>query len=175
MKKLLVIALCSICLPCAAQWKLPEPDYGEEKPWVEQETTLPDYPKQENWLPFYASSATDNKFYIDSKSITVGKDDVVRYTLITQSPNNVLNTTFEGMRCGTAEFKLYAIGHSDGTWAKPKQTNWQRVLYKDRNRHHSALYDNFFCPKKTMVKDAKEAISALRLGSHPNSSVRPDF
>ena len=48
----------------------------EEKPAKESEVTLPPFPQAENLLPFEGSATTDNKYMVDSESLSVGNDGV---------------------------------------------------------------------------------------------------
>lgn len=170
---LLLPALIPVVLaaPLAAWagWGEFDMDFDNEKPWVELQAQIPAYPKLENALPFIVSGATDNKFFIDPQSISVGEDDVVRYTLIVKSPEGVLNVTFEGISCRSREVKLYAFGKADGTWSRNRYAKWSPIAYQDRNRQHHMLYDDFFCPREISVKDANEAIFALKNGIHPRA------
>jgi len=166
---LLLLVPLSAPIATWAGWGDFEIEFDNEKPWVELQAQLPAYPNPDEALPFFVSAATDNKFFIDPKSISVGTDNVVRYTLIVKSPEGALNVTFEGMRCGSRETKLYAFGHPDGTWSRNRYAKWSPIRYKDRNRQHHMLYDDFFCPGGIIVNDTKEAVFALKRGIHPRA------
>jgi hypothetical protein len=142
-----------------------EDDYAA-KPWEEMATQLPLYPKKENLLPFFVSSASDNLFMLDSESITVGSDGVVRYTLVVTSASGAQNVSYEGLRCASAERRLYAFGRPDNTWSKARSQQWVRLQNPDRNRQHAALYSEYLCPNGSIVGDAAEARAALRAGGH---------
>jgi len=43
--------------------------------------------------------------YIDSKSLSVGTDGVVRYSVVIVSGSGARNVLFEGLRCATREFR----------------------------------------------------------------------
>ena len=92
---------------------------GDEEPaaFNELETKLPPPPKSENLVKFQPSAANVNQFFIDSSSITIGSDGVVRYTMVVTSPSGAQNVSYEGIRCETTEQKAYAFGRRDGTWA----------------------------------------------------------
>lgn len=171
-KRLLLLSLLPITSLAAgfdqSSWGKFEYDF-EEKPWTELEAQLPPAPKQENFLPFYVSATTDNHFFIDSASVALGEDGVVRYTLIIKSSAGASNISYEGMHCKTAEVKRYAFGRSDGSWGKARNAKWEEIGYKDVNRQHHMLYDDFFCPRGIAVKSAAEAIYALKRGEHPGS------
>lgn len=171
MKRSLLLPLLFPLLTHAAElektnWGKFEYDF-EEKPWVELEAQLPPAPKAENLLPFYVSAATDNRFYVDASSVSRGEDGVVRYTLVVQSASGARNVSYEGIRCNSAEIKRYAFGRADGSWGKARQTRWEPVRYKDINRHHHMLYDDFFCPRGIAVATTQEAVEALRRGMNP--------
>jgi hypothetical protein len=168
MKRLFAIFLF---LPLAAHaaWGEFDYDFENEKPWKELESQLPAPPKDENLLPFQVSAATDNTFYVDSQSISVGEDGVVRFTLVVKSPEGASNVMFEGIRCRTKEVRLYAFGRSDGTWGKARDNEWKPIHYERRNRPDHVLYDDFFCPREIIVTDPAEAIDALKRGNHPRA------
>ena len=143
----------------------------ETKPWAEVEVPLPPPPKEQDLIGFYVSAATDNKFFVDPASISVGSDGVVRYTLVVLSAAGVRNVSFEGMRCETRERRLYAFGRSDGSWSKSRNDRWEKVREAASNRQHASLFQEYFCPGGVIVRTADEARDALRRGIHP-SSVR---
>ena len=145
-----------------------EEDY-ENKQWQEIEVQLPAAPKQETLLPFYVSAATENRFFVDGATLSVGGDGVVRYVLLVLTPQGARNVTYEGMRCETRERRIYASGRLDGTWSKARKNEWVRILDAWANRQHAALYLEYFCPIGTIVKDAAEARDALIKGVHPDN------
>jgi hypothetical protein len=153
----------------AASWTLFDSDFDDEqKPWDELQTQLPAYPDLAKALPFEVSSPRSNRFLIDPKSIVVGDDGVVRYSLIAQSSSGVLNVSYEGMRCETREKKLYAFGRKDGTWSRNKFAKWE-VISQIRNPQDYELFQDFFCPDSIIVRDADEAIFALKRGINPRA------
>ena len=145
-----------------------EEDY-ENKQWQEIEVQLPAAPKQETLLPIYVSAATENRFFVDGATLSVGGDGVVRYVLLVLTPQGARNVTYEGMRCETRERRIYASGRLDGTWSKARKNEWVRILDAWANRQHAALYLEYFCPIGTIVKDAAEARDALIKGVHPDN------
>lgn len=171
MKKILLLLsfpLTALAGTSSEEWGKFDFDFDEGKSWVELQAQLPDYPKEENYLPFFVSATTENKFYVDGKSISVGEDGVIRYTLIVRTSGGANNVTFEGMRCATSENKLYGFGRSDGTWSKARFSKWKEIEYKDVNRQHHVLHDDFFCQGSVPVKSAEDAVRALKSGYRPN-------
>lgn len=143
---------------------------GETKKWEESEVQLPVFPRQQELLGFYVSASTDNRFSVDPASISVGRDGVIRYTLVVMTAAGSTNISFEGMRCETRERRLYALGRSDGTWSKARNSQWERVREVTSNRHHAALFQEYFCPGGVVVGSSEEAVNALRRGGHPSAA-----
>lgn len=138
------------------------------KKWQETAMDLPSLPKQQDLIGFYVSPATDNRFFVDPASISVGADGVVRYTLVVLSGSGARNVSYEGMRCETRERRLYAFGRADGAWSKSRNNSWERVREVGSNRHHAALFQEYFCPDGVIVRSADEARNALRREGRPS-------
>lgn len=116
----------------------------EEKPWEEVAVQLPPFPEEEDLLPFSVGAVHGTKFLIDAKSLSVGSDGVIRYTLVVISSEGARNVSFEGIRCATSERRFYAFGRADKTWSKAWTNQWGKIRGTSNN-HHVELYSNFFC------------------------------
>lgn len=143
---------------------------ADEKPWAEGETAVPTFPQDADLLPFDVSAATSNRFFIDGKSLSPGADGVVRYVLVIKTGGGATNVSFEGIRCSAREYKLYATGRYDRTWGPLLAGQWRPIEYKDRNRQHSVLSRDFFCPNGVPIRSADEGRDALRRGKHPEAA-----
>jgi len=102
------------------------------------------------------------KFSIDLNSISAGTDGVVRYTLISKSDGGAENVSYEGIRCQTAEKKLYAFGHNDGSWSRARLNNWQRITDISGNRQHAALFKDYLCEGGTIAGKVTEMQERIR-------------
>ena len=134
----------------------------DEKPWQEIEVQLPPFPERDNLIPFKVGAVTDMRFFIDEKSISIGSDDVIRYTLVVISSSGAQNISFEGMRCTTGERRVYAFGQADRTWSKARSNKWIR-LQGGSNSHHVALFSDYFCAiGQKAIRTPEEAARVLR-------------
>lgn len=134
--------------------------------WQEQAVTFPAKPQEEVWMPFYVSAATDNQFAIEAASLSVGEDGVVRYALRVQTAGGARNISFEGIRCETREWRLYATGRLDGSWSPSRVRDWRRIVDVPQNRQHAALFSDYFCPGGLIVRNRQEALELLKRGGH---------
>lgn len=140
-----------------------EDDYEDEsKPWQEIALQLPAAPQADSLLPFYVSPTATQEFFIDSKSISVGSDGVVRYTLVSISKQGAKNITYEGIRCATFEKKIYASGHTDGSWSRSRRNKWTPIVRNAANRQHAALAMDYFCSNLTVASGREEMIKRIK-------------
>ncbi len=169
MKRFLLL-LCFLPVAAYAQQQKFEYEFDHERPWVELQAQLPPYPETENLLQFDAGPVSTNLHYVDALSIAVGEDGVVRYTLVIKSSQGGMNVSYEGIRCQTAEKRTYAYGRNDHTWTRAGRSKWADLETLNQNYAQRALYRYFFCPLGfDMVRDADEAIQALKAGVHPRA------
>jgi len=141
-------------------------DEDERRGRQEGAVTLPAWPKNENLIEFYAGNTTSFRFFIDAASVSVGSDRVVRYTLIARSSSGVVNVSYEGIRCETGSYKVYAFGN-DGRWS-PRDSEWRDIEPKSVARWHQELRANYFCLGRTgTIFTAKEGLDALRRANGP--------
>ena len=161
-----------LMLPLAAwaQALDPEGNVREAGSRDEVRAQLPEYPKPENFLRFRVSETASFEFFVDAKSVSVGKDGVVRYSLIAKSPDGALNVSFEGIRCSDGRFRIYAFGRPDKTWSEARGALWQAMPADSRNAQRTALFSEYFCPGGGIIYTAEEGVQALRAGRHPRGT-----
>lgn len=168
MKRLVQLLL--LCLPLAAfadPGAFNDVEEPVAAPWKESDYVLPPFPKAENLIEFYVSAANPAKFYIDQSSIGAGTPDgVVRYVMVVRTSGGAVNTSYEGVRCDTNEYRIYATGNNDeGTWNKARGDAW-RTFWRGSAQQKS-LANLYLCPDFNPVKTAEEGRQALKFGGHP--------
>jgi hypothetical protein len=169
-----VLLACVVALPLNSHAQRPINQHPviapysekEKSQWTEESVTPPPYPRDENLIRI-AMAATSNEFFVDSQSVSLGADNVIRYTMLIRSNAGALNVTYEGIRCETREKKLYHLGRKDATWSAARASKWSEVTGSGAVTYQKILMNDFFCPKEDSVKSAEEALGALRAGIHP--------
>jgi len=164
MKSTKWVGVLSFVLVSSQSWAFDFDKELEEKPWAEIEVQLPAFPEKENLIPFKVGSVSDTKYLVDSKSISIGLDGVVRYTLVVVSAEGAQTISYEGMRCATVERRFYAFGRSDKTWSKPRSNQWIRIQGSSNNPHVELFANNFCDNKMVSVTSAEDARRMLRNG-----------
>ncbi len=136
----------------------------DETPWVEIEAQLPAFPEPENRIPFTVGAMSDTQFFIDSPSLSVDADGVIRYSLLIISSAGAQTISYEGMRCLTTERRMYAFGRADKTWSPAHNKQWVKVSGSSNNPHVE-LFFNYFCAHSApTIQSADEARRVLRTG-----------
>ncbi|HZP92758.1 MAG TPA: CNP1-like family protein [Burkholderiales bacterium] len=133
-----------------------------EAPWQESEVQLPPYPDLSGLQPFDIAGPSNYRFLVDPRSISIGADRVVRYTVVARSASGTNNVSYEGIRCETREWKTYAYGRSDGTWASARDAQWQHVPSALANAFRYALYRDYFCSGGAPVPKAEDALAEMK-------------
>lgn len=148
---------------------------SEGQPWDEQKPQLPPFPKEENLVRIQVDGGLSFDFFVDLESVSVGRDGVVRYTLVARSVGGATNISYEGIRCKGRERKLYAFGRADKTWSAARNPQWASISDLPVNLLQATLHDAFFCPARTIVRDAEEARKLLKSGGDPRAGGSADM
>jgi hypothetical protein len=175
-------AVLVVAAPLAAAQQPPVKDTGaavqefDTAPWKEQAVTLPAFPKPERLLRFDAGPASPFAYFIDSDSLSVGSDGVVRFSVVAKS-DGATNVSYEGIRCAYRERKTYAFGHADQTWRATRDPQWVRIGPAATDLYRFVLWNLYFCPERQTIRSANEGRDALRLGGHPRAadSTLPEY
>jgi hypothetical protein len=141
-----------------------------EKPLDELPLQLPAAPKVADLLEFDSGRRTTLRFFVDPASLTVGTDNVVRFTVVARGDGAASNVSYEAIRCKTRERKVYAYGRADGTWNQVRNPVWTKIGGPDFEGYRFALYENYICPSRQSITTAREGVEALRRGGHPRAS-----
>jgi hypothetical protein len=135
--------------------------------WQEAALQLPAIPKPENLIAVKLDASTRNTLLIDTASLALGEDGVVRYSAMVRSPTGAENVSFEGLRCETGERKLYAFGRTSGkdvgTWAPNRYAKWQPIQARLAGGYHRELFFHYFCTVNTR-RDVATLLHLLKSG-----------
>lgn len=129
--------------------------------WQEGDHALPPAPSEAGLRPFFVSSASPNRFYVDENGVSVGADGVVRYVLVVRTPGGAENITYEGIRCATGERRIYASGRIGGGWTPLKTSEWVRIGDNSYNRPRAALAYDYFCDGPAAPRNREHALRRL--------------
>jgi len=140
----------------------------EKAPLNEQNIQLPKWPDPEHLIRFDAGPTQRLDYFVDGASLSVDAAGVVRFPVVAKSAN-ATNISYEGIRCDTAERKIYAYGRPDGTWSETKDPSWVKIGNQILEGYRFPLYQDYFCPARMGIRTAAEGLYALKHGGHPRA------
>ena len=127
----------------------------------EDAVTPPRYPRAGDLVPVDVPGSGSFRFFVDGATVSVGRDGTVRYVLVGRSPSGAENVSFEGLRCDSREYRIYAVGHDGGRWDSAPAP-WHTLRGSAVAPVRRALQRNYFCADARPVRDSEEAVAALR-------------
>ncbi len=134
---------------------------------TEQEFSIPDLAKLKDWRVYKAGqSMGETRVEIAADSVTVGKDEILRYAIAIIPKSGLRNVFFEGIDCYTGRYRTYAWGNLDKTWRKTESANWRVANLNVRNVWQGEVIKDF-CSFTGGALPAKTVIDALQSGSIP--------
>ncbi len=144
----------------------------EDYVWKETGSQLPAYPQEDDLLEVSGPPAYRNyQYLIDSKSLTVGADRVVRYSIVIRSSSGSDNVMYDGLRCIVSQIKNYAYG-TTGMDGKKKLiaregTDWGAFRTTGATGYAPILASDYFCDHSGSVLKRHEIIQNIKYGKGP--------
>jgi len=149
----------------------------DREPWEELASELPPWPEEADLVAFGLDQPTAFRYYIDAKHLTVGRDDVVRYTLVAESSGGARNVSVEGLRCtANGEYKTYAYG-ANGRFVPAPASDWLSIKAMPGDDLHRELHGHYLCiPLAFKPRPVKDMVRAMQGPINPrqNSGFLPD-
>ncbi len=142
----------------------------EGRPQQELKVELPPFPQERDLIEFYPGPTGSHRFFVDEKSLSFGKDGVVRYSVVMRTTGGATNVAYEGIRCSSGEKRTYAFGGRDGKWVESKRSDWEPIRGGVVNEYRAVLYSEYLCPDRSVLPDRESALRALRSGRRESES-----
>ena len=141
--------------------------------WQEGELKIPEAFDADDLQPFTLRGRQDRFDYaIERGTLEAGDDGVIRFLLVIRSRSGAVNSSYEGLRCGHRQTKVYAYGTDTGLspLAKPE---WQEIP-KASNSYQAILYEDLLCNLSTGLPNPPGAvIQALRSDTQVSTPFLP--
>lgn len=119
---------------------------------------LPETSVPAAWLKFSVRRFTEHTAALDPASISIGGDGITRYSLMIRSSKGADNVSFEGIRCATKEWKMYATGRANGSWSRVPAPVWRPVGQTGLNAVRLTLYEEFVCGRDGATPPNAQAV-----------------
>ncbi|MGZ5271075.1 MAG: CNP1-like family protein [Ramlibacter sp.] len=159
----LLLALLLVSTVAGAQLVPVDPD------WQEADAPRPPPLRTQGLVPIDMGPGTDLRWGVDPASIRIGADRVVRYVVVAIGQGGAVNGIYEGVRCDTAEVRVYARHARDGDWV-PARAEWKPLQGSAATLHSLVIARNGVClgqaPNGTPAQIARD------LGQTPDFRFR---
>jgi len=153
--------------------EIAEPEEAEA-PWQEQLESLPSFPRAQDLIPVRADEADPGyNYYIDVNSVSLATDEVLRYTIIIQSPHGANNIVYEGIRCATKEIKILAYGTRDGRFARMTDPKWIYAFTQGPLGYRTTLIERYVCDENGWAMDSDAVLERLVLHDPRRPRIEP--
>ena len=132
--------------------------------WSEGTVPPPPAYNANRLIPLEMPSFSSVKMGIDPKTITADqKTGVVRYVVVARGPSAV-NAMYEGIRCTTGEYRVYAHQVQGGDWVDSSNSDWKAMTGEGgiMVQHPYQLARNGLCVGTTLRSSVREMIQELR-------------
>ncbi len=142
----------------------------EGEPWSEGAVRLPAWPRDADLVYFPVDGNEGGfRYAIDGRALEIGRDQVVRYTLVAESASGARNLSFEGIRCTPkGHYRVYAYGTS-GRFAPVPETDWQPIAQDGTERYRYDLWRSYLCVHlKFAPRGRQDILRILRRGRVAN-------
>ena len=141
--------------------ELAEPEAPDPRS-QEQALDLPRFPRAQDLIPIRGDSGDPGyNYYIDVNSVLLTTDEVLRYTIIIQSPAGASNIVYEGIRCATREVKTLAFGTRDGRFARMPDPQWLYVHTPGVLGYRTTLVELYVCDENGWATNSDAVLERL--------------
>jgi len=124
-------------------------DDSQDIPWIENETEVLALPREDDLTRVNMDQLPEGfALFVDLSRITVNpKDRVIRLWLWTQSATGSASGSFEGYRCDTKEYKVYAYANPrrDPPVTKARKPRWKFAHETRYGNYRAELLGDYFC------------------------------
>ena len=150
---LAALALCA----CAAHAQLAP----QNPDWRETQAPPPPELKLEGLIPLDIPGSS-LRFGVAPASVTVDRDGIVRYVVVASSTSGAVNAIYEGIRCSTGEFKVYARHNPDSGWTPAQDPAWRPLHAQPMSRHSLLIARTGACMGHGTNQSAARVVQDLR-------------
>ena len=154
-------ALAAALLALASGWSSAQ-FAGDAPDWKEVDVAPPPAFDARRLIGIETPRAAELRFGIDPATLSIQTDGVVRYVVVASSPSGATTAMYEGIRCATGEFKVYARHHKDGGWSPVSRSEWQSLFDGQTSRHTLSLARTGICTGRAPNQSVEHIVRDLR-------------
>lgn len=160
--KRLVSLIAYLCLAGGNGAWAQQAGNGIDNPdWQEEQASPPPDFSKDRVVPIEMPGHVSLKVGVDSNTIVVGHDGVVRYVIVMVNASGSVNAVYEGIRCASSEVKTYARWSASGSWNMVSDPQWKNFSDNMPSRHAQAFAKQGACENR-MTASKTDILRALK-------------
>ena len=135
--------------------------------WKEDAVPPPPAYATSGLIEIERSRGASVKLGVDPKTISISHDTgIVRYVVVAQGPSAV-NATYEGIRCATGEFRVYAHQSQGNPWTSYEDSSWRSMRGQSSVivQHPYWLARNGMCNGTVLRPSVADMVRELKSGN----------
>ncbi|RCW76180.1 CNP1-like family protein [Pseudorhodoferax soli] len=141
----------------------------DEPEWVESDTPAAPAFDINKLVDVTVDAQGALRYGVDPATLQIGKDGVVRYVMVARSTSGAMTAMYEGVRCSTGEYKLYARYNVD-KWTPVGKPEWKSLWESTRIKHPLAFARQGGCDSKAPPSSVGDIVRRLK---SPAETVYP--
>ncbi len=103
-------------------------------------------------------------FGVDPATLVIAPDGVVRYVVVASSRSGAVNAMYEGVRCATGDYRVYARYNTSGGWSPVADTDWRSMYAPSPSRYTLAIAKSGVCKGNAPNLSTEHIVRDLRAG-----------
>ena len=158
-RKLMLIALVA-CAGASAQIIDENPDW--------RESDVPPAPvfDVKRLIRLESPPGSSLIFGVDPATLSITPEGIVRYVVVASSPGGAQNVMYEGIRCTTAQHRVYARYNAQSGWSQVLDGEWKPLFGSPATRHALTFARAGACSGRAASQSPGDIVRAL-------NAVRP--
>lgn len=146
-----------------------------EVPWQERrEVDFPPPPAPDNLIALDNEAiGSGYEYFVDSASVSLGGDQVLRYIVVVDSETGTRATYYEGMRCETRQVKTYGFVNRRGAFESMASSRWTRLPTSGPYAYRHFLAEQYMCDRDGWPISKQQVLNRLVRNSPSGVRVRP--
>lgn len=133
----------------------------DQPDWNESDVPPPPAFKMDALVSVDVDARGSLRYGVDPATLSIGKDGVVRYVMVAHSPSGAMTAMYEGIRCGTAEYKRYAR-FNDARWTAVATPEWRSMFDSTPVKYPLALARQGGCDSKAPATSVDDIVRRLK-------------
>jgi len=144
--------------------------------WREDSIELPPLSSADAYNEVQVSNMGRSILKVDPSSVRVGNDGVVRFIYAIVSSSGIANIFYEGYRCETSEYKLYATSSEfDKPWSVLRKAIWRAIVPQGHINYRDDLRRYYICPWGGGAQTVSKMSGALKKGKIKTFNSKRDY